>query len=115
MMACTSPAFTSRLRPLRIALPLTLARRFRISSINRLFPPTAVLADASFQADPQKLLGLHGELHRELTEDLLAESIDDQRYGVLGRQAALPAVKDLIFTDLGCRCLWLGSDQGRTH
>jgi hypothetical protein len=47
-----------------------------------------------------QLLGLHRELHGELREDLLAEAVDDHGHGVLGVQAALVAVEDLVLTDL---------------
>ncbi len=63
------------------------------------------LSDASFEADTQKFLRFHGKLHGELAEDLLAETADDHRNGIFGRDSALPAVEQLIFTDLRCRGL----------
>src|SRR6185437_12741394 len=97
MMACTSPAFTVRLMPLRISRSPTLACRSMISS-NGI---TVFLTDASFQTDSEQFLRFHGELHGELAEDLFAEAVYDHADGVLGRDAALAAVKDLVLADLG--------------
>ena len=58
------------------------------------------LSDRSFEAHAQQLLRLDSELHRELTEDLLAEAADDQVDRVLGGQSALTAIEDLILADL---------------
>src|SRR5205814_3211232 len=55
---------------LRISLPAT-ATRSPLTSSNA-FP----LANASLQADPKQPCGLHRELHRQLLEDFLAETVD---------------------------------------
>src|SRR3954468_2548201 len=65
------------------------------------------LTDTAFQRDSEQLLRLHRELHRQLLENLSAESADDHRHRVLGADAALLAVKDLILTDLRRRRLVL--------
>src|SRR5215831_7809455 len=101
MTAWTSPGATVRSTPLRISLAPTRAWRFRISSIG------AALANRSLQADAEKLLRFHGELHRQLLEDLLAEAVDDHRHGVFRGNAARLEIKDLILTDLRRRRLVL--------
>lgn len=55
---------------------------------------------AAFQTDPQQLLGLHRELHRQFLEYFLAEAIHDHADGVFGADASLIAIEDLVFTDL---------------
>src|SRR6266536_3230256 len=92
MMACTSPVLTVRLMPRRISFPPPRTCRFLISSI--------VLSYRPFQADTQQLLCFDGEFHRQLTEDVLAEAVHDHVHGVFGREAALPAVEDLILANL---------------
>ena len=66
-----------------------------------------ILADAAFETDAEKLLRFHGKLHRQLAKDLFAETIDDQRYRILRRNPALPAVEKLIFADFRSRSLVL--------
>src|SRR5260370_37184942 len=63
----------------------------------------AALPTASFHAYAQQLLGSDRKFHRQLAEDLLAESADYHVDGLFGRKAPLPAIKDLIFADSGCR------------
>src|SRR6267143_4779373 len=92
MMACTSPAWTRSVTPRRISFPSAAAWRSVISSSGS--------ANGSLQADAQQVLGFHGELHRQFLEDFLAEAVDDHRDGVLGGEATLLAVKDLILADL---------------
>src|SRR5436190_5821681 len=94
MMAWTSPALTLRSMPRRSGVLPTCTWRLWISSM------VMSLADAAFQTDAEELLRFHGELHRQLTEDLPAESADDQVHGVLGREAALAAIEDLVLVDL---------------
>src|SRR6185369_10346238 len=67
-------------------------------------------ADASFQADTQKLLRLDGKLHRQLAKHLFTKAVDDHVHGILGRDTALLAIKKLILANLGRRCfvLYLG-------
>src|SRR5947207_10385390 len=77
MIACTSPSRSVRSTPLRISLPAT-ATRSPLTSSNA-FP----LANASLQADPKQPCGLHRELHRQLLEDVLAETVDDHRDSIL--------------------------------
>src|ERR1700692_2476322 len=55
---------------------------------------------AAFQAYAQQLLGFHGELHRELAEDFLAEAVHDHRHRIFGGNAALPAIENLVLADL---------------
>src|SRR5688572_16893398 len=107
MMAWTWPRSTVRSTPRRISRPSTLACRFWISSRCDIAYRPLSSADRAFQADRQQLLGLHRELHRQLAEDLLAEAVDDHRYRVLGLDAALVAVEDLVLSDLGGRRLVL--------
>src|SRR2546425_5992102 len=92
MIACTSPTFTARSTPRRISRPSTVACRFLIP---------AASTDAPLETDAEQPLRLHGELHRQLLEDFFAEPVDDHGHRVLGRQAALLGVEDLVLADLG--------------
>src|SRR5690606_11750699 len=65
------------------------------------------LADRAFQADIQQVLGLDGELHRQLLEDLAAEAVHDHVDRVFLGQPALTAVEELIVADLRRRRLVL--------
>src|SRR4029453_2545143 len=96
MMACTSPAFTERLMPCRIALSSTRTFRFLTSSIGF----DISLTNRPFQGDTKELLRFDRKLHRQLTEDLAAEAAHDQVDRVLLRNAALFAIEDLVFADL---------------
>lgn len=58
------------------------------------------LSDTAFEAYSEELLGFHGEFHRQLAEDLLAEAIDNHVDRIFGGDAALVAVEDLIFANL---------------
>src|SRR3954470_23293989 len=91
MMACTSPAFTSSDKPLRMDFSPTFACRSLIFSMS---------ADAPFERNVHELVRLHGELQRQVVEDLLAEAVDDHADGVLGRQPALAQIEELILADL---------------
>src|SRR5438093_11492153 len=64
--------------------------------------PAKESADGSLEADAEQLLGLHGEFHGKLAEYPFAEAVDDHRNGRFGRDAALLAIENLIFTDLRC-------------
>src|SRR6187455_3280899 len=99
MMACTWPAAISRSIPRRISRPPMLACRFSITNNG--------LSNTALQRDAQELLRFDRELHRELTKYLAAESADDQVHGVFGREAALPAIEDLVLADLRRRRLVL--------
>src|SRR5262249_31554644 len=76
-------------------------------ALPRALTPRLASADAAFQTHPEQLLRLDGELHRQVEEDLLAEAVDDQVDGVLGREAALLAIEDLVLADLRRRSLVL--------
>ena len=47
------------------------------------------LADAVLKLQAEQALRLDGELHRQFSEHVLAEAVDDERDGVLLRDAAL--------------------------
>src|SRR5881397_1793079 len=105
MIAWTSPAPIVRSTPLRICLSPTRACRFRISSSEVIGIATVVIlialsADAALQAHAQQLLGLHRELHGQLAENFLAESVDDHVHGVFQRDAARLAIEELVLADL---------------
>src|SRR5690606_19836494 len=55
------------------------------------------------------------ELHRQLAEDLLAETVDDQRDRVLLGDAARAAVEQLVLADLGGGGLVLDRGAGVLH
>jgi hypothetical protein len=57
-------------------------------------------SNASLETHTEQLLSFHGELHRQLAEDLFAKTVDDHADGVLARQPSLAEVEDLIFTYL---------------
>src|SRR6478672_4487333 len=107
MIAWTCPGMTVRSTPRRISFPPTEAWRFSISRRGR-FSEFSVIGSQSsllsshraFEAHSEELLGLDGELHRELLEDLLAEAVHDHRHGVLGRDSPLLEVEDLVLADL---------------
>src|SRR6476661_3628406 len=106
MMAWTSPGCTVRSMPRRMTLSSTRAWRFLISSMVRDDSrDVPVSANTSFQTHPQQLLRLDGELHRQFAEHLLAEAVHDHVDRVLAREAALPAVEDLVLADLRGGCL----------
>src|SRR5215210_8811184 len=121
MIACTSPLPTSRSIPRRISLPSTDACRFLIFSISlfryqiRIVIFAGGSADAPLEVHGEQLLGLDGELHGELAEDLLAEAVDDHRDRVLGGDAALVAVEDLVLADLRGRRLVLHARRRVLH
>src|SRR5687768_9815040 len=130
MMAWISPAPIESEIPLRISFSPTFARKFLISSIvteenianrrgrggrrgeRRLEAPlrpsasSAVqdvvvgLPDRPFQSDTEQLLRLERELHRQLLEHFLAEPAHDHRDRLLGAEAALLQVEDLVLADL---------------
>src|SRR4030095_6062591 len=59
-----------------------------------------VLANAAFEAHAEQVLRLHRELHRKLAQHLPAEPVHDHRDRVFVGNAALPAIEELVFTDL---------------
>src|ERR1039457_6182042 len=75
MMACTSPASTSRLIPCRISLPATRALNSEI--LSNIVSSNRRSTDRAFQTHAQQILRLHGEFHRQLLEHHLAKAADD--------------------------------------
>ena len=90
--------------PRRIVLSPDAAWRSLISSMRM---SSSFSRTAAFEADAEQLLRLDRELHRQLLEDFLAEAVDDHVHRVLGRDAALLAVEDLVLADLRRRGLVL--------
>src|SRR5262245_35336986 len=93
--------------PRRISRPSTPACRLRMLSMT--------LPDAAFEAYVQQPRGLDRELHGQVAEDLLAESVHDHRHRVLARQPALLAVEELLLADLPGRGLVLHHGGGIGH
>jgi len=92
-MAWTSPAFTFKSMPFRIAFSWTRACKFRISSI-RLVPRSAYTA---FQTHTQQTLRLHREFHRAISWNTSLQkpfTIMETASSLV--MAALPAVEDLV-------------------
>src|SRR5512142_2617688 len=58
------------------------------------------LPDAAFQTDSELLLRFDRELHRQLAEHFPAEAVDDHRHGILGGDASLLAIEELVLADL---------------
>src|SRR5215468_787638 len=110
MTACTSPARRERSIPRRIATPPALACRSSISSMGR--DPAIASAHRAFEREPEQVLRLDGELHRQLAEHLLAEAVHDHRDGVLLGEPALAAVEELVVADLRGRRLVLDGGGG---
>src|SRR5580704_18807299 len=119
MIACTSPALTERSIPRRISRPsVSRACRSLISSITTLFrqiyprdrSTSGLLflqgkyrtpsTDAALEAHGEELLRFDRKFHRQLFQDFLAEAVDDQRHRILGAQAALTAIEQLVLADL---------------
>src|SRR3990172_1967188 len=117
MMAWTSPRLTVRSSPLKISASPAAAWRFRTSSSGRLWflPPGLTLANGPFQTHLQQLRGLHRELERQLLEHAPAKAVDDHLLGVLLRDAALPAVEELVVADLGSGSLVLHAGRRVAH
>src|SRR3990172_5414122 len=88
IIACTSPAWTSKSTPCKISCSPTFTCRFFTLSI-LFFPLSSIgfrlpdLANAALQADAQQLLRLDRELHRQLADDLLSKAVHDHRDRVL--------------------------------
>ena len=59
-----------------------------------------VLADTSLEGYGEELLRLNGKLHRELAHHLTGIAVDDQTDRLLGSDATLVAVEELILIDL---------------
>src|ERR1035441_8809183 len=58
------------------------------------------LSYTSFETNSEVLLCFHGELHGEFAEYFFAEPMHDHRHGIFARDAALPAVENLVLADL---------------
>jgi hypothetical protein len=65
------------------------------------------LADTTLKTHTQKFLRLDGKFHRQLAKHLFTKTVDDESDSVFRRNAALPAVEELILTDPLCRGLML--------
>ena len=74
--------------------------------------PRIHLPNTALQANPQQLLRLDGEFHRQFGEDFLAEAVDDHGDGVFRGNPALVAVENLVLADLGSRSLVLDVGGG---
>src|SRR5438094_5613064 len=130
MMAWTSPLLTVRLMPFRISLPSTDAYRFRISNIQlklqkgmvfgfwslvfqigqtkKQSPKTkTILPNRPFQFQTQQARRFNCKLHWQLQENILAETVDDERHGVFLRNASLHQIEQLLLTDPRCRSFML--------
>ena len=59
-----------------------------------------ILSHCSFKRHAKKLLCLDGKLHRQLVEHLLGIAVHDEAHGLLGGDATLVAVEELVFADL---------------
>ena len=59
-----------------------------------------VLADTSLEGYGEELLRLNGKLHRELAHHLTGIAVDNQTDCLLGSDASLVAVEELILIDL---------------
>src|SRR3989475_6413829 len=119
MLAWTSPTFTVRSTPFRISLSPTFARNPLTSSRAIVLSSAPQGASAhralEVQAHREELLGLHGELHREVQEDLLAEAVHDHVRRVLRSEPALLAVEQLVVPNLRGRRLVLELGGGLVH
>src|ERR1700729_4132448 len=110
MMACTSPLFTVSERPWRISRSSTRTCRFltsssditlfRLSSVHSSFLGSAddrrvskgrALSNRSLQRDRDQLLRFHRELHRQLLQHILHETVDDEANRLFLAQTALDA------------------------
>src|SRR5215204_1723806 len=72
------------------------------------------LSNAVLKLHAEQALRLDGELHGEFAEDVLAEAVDDERDGVLLRDAALLEVEQLLLADARGRRLVLDA-RGVVH
>ena len=57
------------------------------------------LTHSAFQPDLQQFLCFDGELHREFVKYVFGVTVDDESDGILGRDAALVAVEQLVFVN----------------
>src|SRR5712692_10540582 len=68
---------------------------------------TACLPNRALEFQTQQARSFDGKLHRQLQEDVLTKTVDDERDGVLLRDAALHQVEQLLFADARSRRLML--------
>lgn len=59
-----------------------------------------ISSHAAFETDAEQLLRFNGEFHREFLEHFFAEAVHDHVHCILRGEAALVAIKDLVFADL---------------
>src|SRR5579864_1082750 len=122
MIACTSPAPTVSVTPLRISLPSTLACRSSMRRSGGVLVALVLLvcviasliasSHRPFEAHREQVLGFDGELHRQLLEHRLAEATHDHVDRVLLRDSPCQAVEELILADLRGACFVLHSGRG---
>src|SRR3990172_8393194 len=79
MMACTSPALTSRSSPCRMSRSATVAfKPWMLSMVYVSFRLVSLpSSDRTLQAHPQQLLSFHRKLHRQLLQHLPREAVHD--------------------------------------
>ena len=59
-----------------------------------------LLAHCTLKGYREQLLRLDGKFHGQFVEHLLGVAVDDETHGLLGGDAALVAVEELVFADL---------------
>ena len=77
--------------------------------------PITALPHRALELYGQKFLSLDGELHGEAFEHLARVAVDDKPHGLLGGDAPLIAVEELVFTDFTGRRLVLNLGGGVGH
>src|SRR5690625_3172519 len=96
--------------------PSTDALRFLIFNIEQYS-----LTTAAFEADPEQVLCFYSKFHGQFFDDFLAVTVHYHGNGVLGTNAALHGIKQLILTDtrssgfvlyIGCWVLCLDHREG---
>ena len=72
---------------------------FQSERIRHQFRPVRQKASAygAFERYAEQFLGLDGELHGEFLQHLLGIAVDDKPHGLLGRDAPLIAIEELVF------------------
>src|SRR4051812_18039783 len=113
--ACTPPSFklfdgarSASKNSFRKAVAACWRARRSASSLLRLASSSAtalssadmISADRAFQADRDQLLRFDRELHRQLLQHVLDETVDHERHRLLGREAALTAVEQHLLGNL---------------
>ena len=72
-------------------------------------------AHGAFEGDAEQLAGFGGELHGQFLEHVLGIAVDDEAHGLLGGNAALVAVEQLVLGDLAGGGLVLEDGGGVLH